>query len=50
MSGIRSTGSLESEIAPSSTITNEIMNIVTGRLMAIRGMLIDPPAGQPSGA
>ncbi len=39
-SGSRSTGSRTSEIAPSSTITALIMNIVTGRSMAVRGMLM----------
>ena len=40
LSGIRSTGSLVSEIPPSSITTRQIMNIVTGRWMARRGMLI----------
>jgi hypothetical protein len=31
VSGIRSTGSRVSEMAPSSTMTKLIMNIVTGR-------------------
>ena len=39
-SGSRSTGSWTSEIEPSSTITALIMNIVTGRSMAVRGILM----------
>jgi hypothetical protein len=39
-SGIKSTGSRVSEMAPSSVITALIMNIVTGRWMAKRGMLM----------
>ena len=39
-SGIRSTGSRTSEIAPSSTMTLHSMYMVIGRSMAVRGMLI----------
>src|SRR5688572_4184817 len=37
---MRSTGSRVSEIAPSSVMTPLIMNMVTGRWMARRGMLM----------
>ena len=39
-SGSRSTGRPTSEIEPSSTMTALIMNIVTGRSIAVRGMLM----------
>src|SRR5688572_559225 len=40
VSGIRSTGRRVNEMAPSRMMTMLIMNIVTGRSIAIRGMLI----------
>src|SRR5512132_382980 len=39
-SGIRSTGSFINEIPPSRRITTQIMNMVIGRWMASRGILI----------
>ena len=49
ISGIRSTGSRLSEITPSSVMTPLIMNIVTGRWIAKRGMLIQAPNLLPCG-
>src|SRR5688500_443285 len=40
VSGIRSTGRRVNEIAPNRMMTMLIMNMVTGRSIAIRGMLI----------
>src|SRR6187455_2369155 len=50
-SGIRSTGRRARDTAPIRTITPESMNIVTGRSIAKRGMLIDLLTGglRPSG-
>src|SRR6188508_3846861 len=42
-SGIRSTGRRARDTAPIRTITPESMNIVTGRSIAKRGMLIRSP-------
>src|SRR5688500_17251368 len=50
ISGIKSTGSLMSERSPINMITPESMNIVMGRSIARRGILIAAPSRLLSGS